>query len=321
MIKPFKTIGCKSMTNKPEADADIAIFFRVKGKKIEKQLMQMKDRGIKTVFDVNVNYYEQKGNLQRMRGLVSDEQVRDCISMTKKADAVVTASRFIQRRAERHNSHVHYIPDSVNQDHFSFRKSPDSFSKERLNLVWSGHSEKAAYIDSVAENLSDLPVTFTVISNKPPKLKTPHRFVQWHYKRFPRDIVKGDICISPRILDNSYDKGHSNFKILVFLAQGIPVLASPQESYAEVVQNHYNGFICQNFGDWKRWVKYLIENRHVLDEMSQNAVASASPYLTMNIVSSYSKLFTDLVPGFQGHINERSFFHRLVSNYIFHFKG
>jgi glycosyltransferase involved in cell wall biosynthesis len=297
LIAPLRSIGCDSVINRPWASMDIAMFLRVQGSWAQQLQRFLRQRGVKTIFSAVVNYYEREGNTTRIRHSVHDDQIQDCIAMSNGADAVVTASRFLMERARRHNPNVIYIPDTVMRSHFCLTKSPSDFEHSPLTLIWAGHSVKAHFIDSVCRIMYDLPVKLTIIADRPPDLAMPFTFVEWCYETFPSEILKGDICISPRILDNSYDQAHSNFKIMVFLAQGVPALVSPQDSYTEVIQDGYNGFVCHSSSDWRKHLEKLIANRSLLQTMSVNSVESAQPYLTENILSRYDTFFQRVSAG------------------------
>lgn len=82
---------------------------------------------------------------------------------------------------------------------------------------------------------------------------------------------------------------------MVFLAQGVPVLASPQDLYLEVVNNGDNGFICPDLQSWRSNLLHLIEHRSLLQEMPEKCIQSAEPYLTENVIRSYDQLLRQLV--------------------------
>lgn len=297
MINPLQALGYDSVINQPWAPMDIAIFLRTQGFWAQQLQQFLQWRKVKTIFLVIVNYYEREGNTAKIDYLVKSNQIKACVAMTKKADAVITASHFLMTRAKKYNPNVVYLPDTVTRKHFHLTKRLSDFDRSPLNLIWSGQSHKADFIDEIYETIQDLPVQITVIAEKPPPLNSPFNFVQWRYETFPQEIVKGDICVSPRLLDNSYDLGHSNFKIMVFLAQGVPVLASPQPSYNEVIKDGYNGFICHTVDDWRKYLQKLLHDRTLLHVMSGNAVESAKPYLTENILESYDRLFLQVAAG------------------------
>jgi hypothetical protein len=65
---------------------------------------------------------------------------------------------------------------------------------------------------------------------------TPHTL---HRFRSIPDLLRlyhaaGGVLISPRFLDNPYNQSHTEWKITLGLACGLPVVASPQPSYHEV---------------------------------------------------------------------------------------
>lgn len=295
LIEPLQTLGYESTINQPWKKVDIAIFLRVQGSWAQKLQRYLQWRGVKTIFSVIVNYYEREGNIEKIRRTVTDEHIKQCITMTREANAVVTCSHFLRTRAEQHNDNVFYLPDTVTRRHFNRTKNTLDFDRLPLKLIWSGKASKAHFLEDVYNTVSDLPIELIIIADEPPLLNVPYKFVQWRYETFPEEIVKGDICISPRILDNSYDYGHSNFKIVVFLAQGVPVLASPQDSYLEVVNNGDNGFICPDLQSWRSNLLHLIEHRSLLQEMPEKCIQSAEPYLTENVIRSYDQLLRQLV--------------------------
>jgi len=297
LIEPLRSIGYGSVINQPWASMDIAVFLRVQGSWAQRLQRFLRRRGVKTVFSVVVNYYEREGNIARIRHSVHDDQIWNCIAMSNGADAVVTASHFLMERAKRHNQNVVYIPDTVTHKHFRFTKLPSDFERSTLMLIWAGHSVKAHFIDDVYKIAQDLPIRLTIIADRPPDLAAPFSFVEWRYETFPSKILEGDICISPRVLDNSYDRGHSNFKIMVFLVQGVPALVSPQDSYTEVIQDGYNGFVCRSPSDWREHLKELIADRNLLQTMSVNSVKSSQPYLTESILNCYDTLFQRIAAG------------------------
>lgn len=314
LLLPLKRLGHESIINKPSAKADIAIFFRIQDRNAQSIMEEMKKKGTKTIFNVVVNYYERVGNLNKVS--ISDQQISDCIRMTELADKVIVSSRFLLGPASRHNKNTVYIPDTVSREHFRCTKRREDFFKDVLDLRWAGHAVKASFLNDFYPAFKDLPVKFTVIAEKRPDLDFPFEFIKWDYRSFPQDITAGDICISPRIIDNSYDQGHSNFKIMVFLAQGVPALVSPQDSYLEVIRDHYNGFVCEGIDQWRERVIYLLSHRDILPEMSLNAIESSTPYLTENIIRDYEQVLYSLVPFAKTQAHRKGCVRRMIDRIL-----
>lgn len=297
LIGPLQELGYKSTINQPWAPMDIAIFVRLQGPWAQRLQRFLQLRRVKTIYSAIVNYYQYEGNMPTSSYAMSRQQIDNCIAMTIQANAVLTASRHILAQAQKYNPNAAYVPDSVGEKHFCLTKPVSDFERSPINLIWAGHASKAHFIDQVMASLQQLPVKLTVLAEHPPDLKTPFKFVRWRYETFPGEIIKGDICISPRVLDNSYDLGHSNFKIMVFLAQGVPALVSPQDSYVEVVRNGFNGYVCQTTEDWVTYLQAMLQDRSQLAEMSRNAIESAQPYLTETVLAHYDALFQRIAAG------------------------
>ena len=52
---------------------------------------------------------------------------------------------------------------------------------------------------------------------------------------YARTLTTCDIIISPKRLINAYEMGHSEYKITLGMAIGLPAVASPQLSYVDAI--------------------------------------------------------------------------------------
>jgi glycosyltransferase involved in cell wall biosynthesis len=52
---------------------------------------------------------------------------------------------------------------------------------------------------------------------------------------------------------------------------GLPVVASHVESYAHSIVNGENGFIAKNSKDWLKYLRRLVEDAELRDEMGRAA--------------------------------------------------
>lgn len=292
-LKSFSEKGIESVINKNEEKVDAVIFLRQQTRDHISLLRKYKSQGVPTLFIVGVNYYERKGNIKKLDQSVSPQQMYECIAMTTEADYIITASSYLEDCARRYNPNVFYIPDTIDGSHFCHTKIHKDFQKRNLSLVWCGVSVKAWVLDHLVGVMKGLPVDLIVISEKDPALHIAHQFIKWDYQAFPKDILKGDICVSPRILDNSYDMGHSSFKIIPFMSAGLPVLVSRQPSYTEIITKGYNGYYADIEGTkkWREYLEAMLKDRDRLIEMSDNAQKSVMRFHNKEIMFEYDRLF------------------------------
>lgn len=292
LLPYLKELGYDSTINDFFHKPDIAIVIRREDYTIQQVARLLKRRGVKVVYDINVNYYERWG--ENIDKTVSEKQVKQSIKMTQTADTIFTASRYIHKIASDYNKNSNYLPDSVNLKHFCKMKTYPDEIKKPLKLIWSGINLKTEDLKILKEAIEGLPAILHIISDRKSEIGIPYNFTKWEYQSFPDAILQGDLCISPKPMRNSYDMGHSYFKIAVFLAQGLPVIASPLPSYNEIITKGKNGFIAESEGDWEDYISQIVKNPDVLKELSYNAIEGAYKVSTERIIKEYDKIFNRL---------------------------
>ena len=209
----------------------------------------------------------------------------------------------MQRCTAELHSCVHYVPDSVDRRHFRLSKPLNDFNRRPLRAIWSGAPNKVDELLPILPLLHERKIPLTVITSADhlpaftrralSLVRIPYRFVPWRYASFPQRILDGEICLVYRSVDNTYNQGHSFYKIAVFMAQGVPVLASPVPSYAEVIRDGENGRIVAENGveAWGAEIDEINADRTRLVEWSQRSVAAIEPYATQQVVEQYVQLF------------------------------
>jgi nuclear transport factor 2 (NTF2) superfamily protein len=292
LIPYLKKHGVVSTVNNPNTDEDVAIFVRWQDKQAYKLAKNKKKKGQRIIFDLCVNYFDETGLFHGEYGSTK-ERVMEAARMVELADIITCASEFIKQRASEYHPNVIYLPDSVNFNHFRFKKSHSDFDKRVLTAVWAGQSNKIAELVCLYPLLSRRRIPLVIISDKKPSLPGPYTYMPWSYHAFPRNILRGDLCIAPRSTDNPYDLGHSHFKIGVFMAEGVPALASPLPSYVEVIGETGAGKICDSEESWESTIDRVLEDRQMLKIWSLAAQRRMYLYSTESIAQRYIQLFRD----------------------------
>jgi hypothetical protein len=221
--------GIHSSINTNGKTADVAIFLRRWDFATQKIAINLKARGTKIVVDTPVNYFSSQ-QLEPFQG-DSKQQFDEFIKI---ADAVFSPSQYITDFGAGMGIKTYCLPDSVDLTHFSKKKQYHSPVKDPV-LIWSGVMVKSYILNELATLINKHSWQIFVISEKKPKLDFKFKYIKWSYKSFPRALLRGDIGIFPRRVEDEYDKGHSFYKVGVFLAQHIPVICTPVPSYQSVL--------------------------------------------------------------------------------------
>ena len=285
LLPYLERLGVRSVVNDVRTRADMAVFVRRQDAASRDLALAARARGTRVVVDLCVNYLDETGVAPGGYG-VTARHVAECRSMLDVADAVTTASAFIARRGSECHPRVEYLADSVDRRHFRHTRRPGS--QEPLTAIWCGYSVKAVELEPLLPRLDKRGIRLVIVSDARPALSIPFTFLRWRHASAPEDLLRGDFAIAPRDLDFAYNYGHSFFRIGVFLAQGVPVLAGPVPSYAEVLTSEVNGLLCSSDADWDAALDRIVAEPGGLSAWSAAAVSAMEPYWTETVSRRYA---------------------------------
>jgi glycosyltransferase involved in cell wall biosynthesis len=94
-------------------------------------------------------------------------------------------------------------------------------------------------------------------------------FIEWQEANEVRDVQAMDIGIMP-LPDELWARGKSGYKLIQYMACGLPVIASPVGVNTEIVQEGVNGFLAGNLDEWKVALMRLIQDQGLRKRMGAN---------------------------------------------------
>lgn len=152
--------------------------------------------------------------------------------------AVICGNSYLAERFHDWNGNVHILPTAVDTD----RYLPAAPAPGRRSIGWAGTSSNFRYLEwlvpafrRVLERHPDAVVR--VMANRRPALDLPpHRleFVQWSPENEVATLQQMTVGIMP-LDDSEWARGKCSFKMLTYMACGIPVVASPVGMNADVL--------------------------------------------------------------------------------------
>ena len=285
----------------PAQSYDLVIFVKAMDTACQKEIRRIRASGGKVIFDANVNYYEIWGTYDVEGTRPTTQQQKDAIWMTKNADLVVADSTYLQQIAEKHNSRVRWIPDNVHLQ--TFMRTNQRRGTSPTRLVWSGVAKKAQPLLSLADVLASLEdVELLLVSDILPEVMSelenalPCRFVPYTNRRYARTLQTCHIIISPKHLVNGYEMGHTEYKITLGMAAGLPAVASPQQSYQEAIEHKGGGIIADTRGEWHDALQKLCSDPDLRTQMGLAAQRTVEEhYATPVVARRYMEALEELL--------------------------
>ena len=248
---------------RPDRRYDVVVFVKAMDDGARRERERVQQAGAKAVFDANVNYYEVWGDYHLPNTEPTDEQRAAAVEMTEQADAVVADSTYILDVVKPLNDRAIWIPDNV--DLGLFRRPRKHRAGTPVRLVWSGRSTKAqplTLLGQLGEALGGFELV-VVSDREPPELEAlrgalPTSFERFDLRRYARTLRTSDVILSPKRLVNGYELGHTEWKITLGMAAGLPALASPQRSYVEALAEG-GGIVADSPEEWTAALDVLRE--------------------------------------------------------------
>jgi len=237
---------------RPWGNYDAVVFLKSMNAASQQLAEALRARGTRIFFDVNVDYFTPAGGTFYYRGMApTAQQTEDAHRMAALADALIADSSHLAGVCAQHHPKVRWIPDNVK---WSVVPEYRPWKREaKLDLLWSGEAVKLfelLRIEEVLRKFTDR-IRLVLVTNdlrardrwfEPWKSRfqsllgaVEHRIIP--FRSIP-DLLhiyqQGGVFISPRFLDNTYNWGHTEWKITLPMACGRTVIASPLPSYQEV---------------------------------------------------------------------------------------
>ena len=286
---------------RPGERYDVVVFTKMMDARCRAEAERIRSGGGRVVFDANVNYYEVWGDYVIPDTRPTDEQQADAVWMTRFADHVVADSTYLAAIIERITPRVTWIPDNVNLDVYAGERVHQQ--RGVLRLAWSGIAKKAAHLLPIGDVLAGVSgIELVIVTDRTPEClgplegRVPLRVIAPFSDARYADVLRdSDVIISPKRLCNGYELGHTEYKIALGMALGLPAVASPQQSYVEALAGG-GGIIADTPEAWQSSIERLRDDVDLRRQMGLRARRTIlERYSTGVVALRYLELLERLV--------------------------
>jgi glycosyltransferase involved in cell wall biosynthesis len=178
---------------------------------------------------------------------------------TAMADHVVAGNKYLAEIFRRRGAVASIIPTTVDPAEYVVKThAPTSAPR----LVWVGSRSTIGYLEealpAIAEAATRVPgLSLTIIADVTLQHPTlPIEFVPWSAATQSEALLHGDIGIAPTPID-PWTLGKCGFKIVQYMAAGLPTIASPVGANAEIVVDGQTGVLPATWSDWPGAIERL----------------------------------------------------------------
>ena len=197
----------------------------------------------------------------------------------KGADMVIAGNSYLRDFAICKNLKTVLIPTSI--DMGRYQEKP-RLSSHDIVIGWIGSRSTLPYLERMKNILDDIALHYSTARlkivadtffecNKMPVTKK-----QWSYTEEIADLHSFDIGLMP-LTDDPWSRGKCGFKLLQYMAVGLPAVCSPVGVNKEIITDGINGFSASSDQEWISKIGILIENlelRVAMGKLARETVIS-----------------------------------------------
>lgn len=188
--------------------------------------------------------------------------------LAQNVDVVIAGNSYIAEWYSNFCREVHIVPTAIDCHRFT----PKNFSREGEDkpfiIGWTGTVGNFKYLKQIEQPLKKFfldheDAYLLVVADQFPKLldlKNRVKFVKWDPEIEASILHTFDVGIMP-LTDDNWTRGKCSFKMLQYMASGLPVIASPVGMNVDVLQNNKCGFFANKDMDWLDALKIYYKDK------------------------------------------------------------
>lgn len=231
----------------------------------------LRQQGTPYLYDYDDAIFHNYDQSRLLRPFLKDK-IREVIAG---AAAVLAGSEYLADYARAVNRRVELLPTVIDLARYPMKdiagdRDGAGAEDRPFTVGWIGSPSTAAYLPAVAPALRALaqegPLRLLLIGSGEvalPGLPCPGVTVEvrpWQEAREVEDLLELDVGIMP-LPDTPWARGKCGFKLIQYMACGLPVVASPVGANRDIVRHGESGLLAQTETEWLAALRRLRADR------------------------------------------------------------
>lgn len=204
----------------------------------------------------------------------------------RRADLVTGGNDYLAARARAAGGkRVEWLPTVVDMDRYP---KPNARSpREEVVIGWIGSPSTAGYLRQLTPSLEALAgkdrIRFVAIGARPDQVEgTPFEAWTWREQDEVELLSALDIGLMP-LPDAPWERGKCGYKLVQYMACGLPVVASPVGVNNQIVDVGRNGFLASSPAEWTEALDRLVADPQLRMEMGAAGRAQVEEVYSLQV--------------------------------------
>jgi len=189
----------------------------------------------------------------------------------RSSNLVIVGNDYLYGKAQSSGANlIELIPTVVDLNRYP---AVQSTNNNPMVIGWIGSPSTSKYlltISSIYESLlSEFDVRFVAVGANQETLKgLPIEVLPWSEETEVQLIKSFDIGVMP-LTDSPWERGKCGYKLIQYMACGLPVVASPIGVNKQIVENGINGFLANDASEWFESLRKLLKDENLRTNMGE----------------------------------------------------
>lgn len=228
----------------------------------------------KLVFDWDdALYTSPPSNILNQERLISNQSKLQ--NTLKNCSLIICGNKHLEEYAKQFNNNTEVIPTCVDRINISSHNQ----NNNSIIIGWIGRKENLIYLESLSDVFLALEekynnrVFLKVVCDEPVLLPGFNNLIniKWNLDTEKADLSSFSIGIMP-LSDDEWTRGKCAYKLLQYMATGVPCIGSAVGANNEVITHNHNGLLASNNSEWLNMICDLIDKPTKREALAANAL-------------------------------------------------
>jgi glycosyltransferase involved in cell wall biosynthesis len=228
---------------------------------------------------------------------------RSVAAMARRAAVVLAGNKFIADWFTSNGSpDVRVVPTSIDVDRFKPRSGNEATGHQSFVVGWTGTHANFRYLDTISRPLAAFlkahkDARLLIIADQAPRLDLAHdqvEFVRWSPASEAEILQRLDVGLMP-LSDDEWTRGKCAFKMIQYMATGLPIVVSPVGMNLEILRIGDIGLSATSEQQWFDALELLYRERALGTRWGRTARLIATSHFSTDVVgATIARAFQDL---------------------------
>ncbi len=212
--------------------------------------------------------------------------------LAKRMDVIIAGNNYIADWFSKYCKNIHIVPTSI--DTTRYTKKGQNADNDKFVIGWTGTSSNFSNLKLIEGTLARFltehkDAYFKIIADEPwhSEIIAPERieFVKWSREVEVKALQTMSAGIMP-LFDTPWTRGKCSFKMLQYMAVGLPVIVSPVGMNNDVLAKGDIGLAANSDDDWYDALETLYKDKSKREQLGQTGRIVVEQYYSADKIAT-----------------------------------